>query len=315
MAIPFLKWVFFLALVAYFVYVVLCIATTGSPIVLGTEFNKPLTDSNMNQYLMAYHVFGSLWGVAFIFGVGQITIAGAAATYYFTLNKKKLPMTPVLTSFYRVFRYHLGSVALGSLLVAIVQFLRILLWYFTKRARQTKAPAFLQYIFACIQCCLGCVEKIFKWINKNAYIHIAINGTSFCTSAATAFGLVVRNALRTLAVDFVSDFVLFLGKLAVSAAIFFASWAILQWRQTELNLNYTFAPAIIIAVEAYVISHIFMGVYHMVIDTIFLCFLEDAERNDGSAEKPYFMPDSLRRQIKPKQPAMVQIEQSAPADD
>ena len=33
----------------------------------------------------------------------------------------------------------------------------------------------------------------------------------------------------------------------------------------------------------------FFGVYSMAVDTLFLCFLEDLERNDGSLEKPYFM--------------------------
>jgi len=31
----------------------------------------------------------------------------------------------------------------------------------------------------------------------------------------------------------------------------------------------------------------------MAVDTLFLCFLEDSERNDGSEEKPYYMPKEL----------------------
>ena len=36
-------------------------------------------------------------------------------------------------------------------------------------------------------------------------------------------------------------------------------------------------------------SSAFFGVYSMAVDTLFLCFLEDLERNDGTPEKPYFM--------------------------
>ena len=39
---------------------------------------------------------------------------------------------------------------------------------------------------------------------------------------------------------------------------------------------------------AYLISHTFIGVYEMAIDTIFLCFCEDSARNDG-INKPYYM--------------------------
>jgi len=33
----------------------------------------------------------------------------------------------------------------------------------------------------------------------------------------------------------------------------------------------------------------------MAVDTLFLCFLEDLERNDGSEERPYSMSISLQK--------------------
>lgn len=33
----------------------------------------------------------------------------------------------------------------------------------------------------------------------------------------------------------------------------------------------------------------------MAIDTIFLSALEDMEKNDGTYERPYYMPEKLRR--------------------
>ena len=39
----------------------------------------------------------------------------------------------------------------------------------------------------------------------------------------------------------------------------------------------------------------FFGVYGMAVDTLFLCFLEDLERNDGSLERPYLMSTRLRK--------------------
>ena len=35
----------------------------------------------------------------------------------------------------------------------------------------------------------------------------------------------------------------------------------------------------------------------MAVDTIFLCFLEDLERNDGSKEKPYFMSKNMQHVV------------------
>jgi len=50
----------------------------------------------------------------------------------------------------------------------------------------------------------------------------------------------------------------------------------------------------VIAIGAFVIASCFFSVYGMAVDTLFLCFLEDLERNDGSAEKPYYMSKELK---------------------
>ena len=33
----------------------------------------------------------------------------------------------------------------------------------------------------------------------------------------------------------------------------------------------------------------------MAVDTLFLCFLEDLERNDGSHQRPFYMSKSLKK--------------------
>ena len=39
----------------------------------------------------------------------------------------------------------------------------------------------------------------------------------------------------------------------------------------------------------------------MAVDTLFLCLLEDLERNDGTLEKPYFGPKGLLKIVGKKQ--------------
>ncbi len=48
---------------------------------------------------------------------------------------------------------------------------------------------------------------------------------------------------------------------------------------------------------AYGIAYCFMAVLDMAILTIFVSFCEDCERNDGSAEKPYYMLPKLMKYI------------------
>ena len=141
-----------------------------------------------------------------------------------------------------------------------------------------------------------------KFINRNAYILTAINGTNFCRSAKDAFSLLLRNCARVVVLDKVTDFLLFLGKMVVTSAMAVLSF---YWFSGSLSkqvsfdlqepkqLNYYFVPVILITVSAYFIASCFFSVYAMAVDTLFLCFLVDIETNDGSQEKPYYMSKKL----------------------
>jgi choline transporter-like protein 2/4/5 len=54
---------------------------------------------------------------------------------------------------------------------------------------------------------------------------------------------------------------------------------------TVPSLNYFFMPVIFIVVGSFFITSSFFTVYSMAVDTLFLCFLEDLERNDGTPER------------------------------
>ena len=63
------------------------------------------------------------------------------------------------------------------------------------------------------------------------------------------------------------------------------------------TLNYFFTPIVVIVIGSWFIAHSFFGVYAMAVDTIFLCFLEDMERNDGTPTRPYYMSRGLQKVV------------------
>jgi hypothetical protein len=107
-------------LAVYWFYIGAYLATTGSP-----EYDA---DGNFVKYqtqdvwvrLLIYHLLGGYWALNFLHAVGECTIAGAIASWYWVHDKKDVPKAPVASSLYRVFRYHLGSLMFGSLILAIV---------------------------------------------------------------------------------------------------------------------------------------------------------------------------------------------------
>ncbi|NXD46569.1 CTL2 protein, partial [Copsychus sechellarum] len=253
--------------------------------------------------LQFFNVFMFFWLANFVIALGQVTLAGAFASYYWAFKKPDdMPAFPLFSAFGRALRYHTGSLAFGSLVLAIVQVIRVTLEYLDHRLKAAENK-FAKFLLSCLKCCFWCLEKFIKFLNRNAYIMIAIYGTNFCTSARNAFFLLMRNIIRVAVLDKVTDFLFFLGKLLIVGSVgilafFFFTHRIKLVQDTAPPLNYYWVPILTVIVGSYLIAHGFFSVYGMCVDTLFLCFLEDLERNDGSAEKPYFMSQDLRRLLR-----------------
>ncbi|XP_056459537.1 choline transporter-like protein 5-B isoform X1 [Gadus chalcogrammus] len=249
--------------------------------------------------LQLCNLFLFLWLVNFTIALGQCTLAGAFASYYWALKKPQdIPPFPLFSSFGRAIRYHTGSLAFGALILAVVQFFRIGLEYLDHKLKGSH-NAFTRFLLCCLKCCLWCLERFIKFMNRNAYIMIAIYGKNFCTSAKDALFLLMRNVVRVAVLDKVTDFLLFLGKLLISGSVgvlafFFFTRKIPVIQEEVPSLNYYWVPLLTVIFGSYLVAHGFFNVYAMCVDTLFLCFLEDLETNDGSAARPFFMSNSLK---------------------
>ncbi|XP_045889484.1 choline transporter-like protein 2 isoform X1 [Micropterus dolomieu] len=248
--------------------------------------------------LQFYNVFLFFWCANFVTALGQMTLAGAFASYYWAVVKPDdMPAFPLFSSLGRSLRYHTGSLAFGSLILSIVQIIRVLLEYVDHKLKGAQNK-FAKFLLCCLKCCFWCLEKFIKFLNRNAYIMVAIYGKNFCTSARDAFFLLMRNMIRVAVLDKVTDFLLFLGKLLIVGlvgifAFFFFSGRVKTFENTAPHLNYYWVPILTVALGSYLIAHGFFSVYAMCVDTLFLCFCEDLERNDGSAARPYYMSSTL----------------------
>ncbi|XP_026021643.1 choline transporter-like protein 2 isoform X2 [Astatotilapia calliptera] len=281
-----------------------------------------------HKYLIAlqfYNVFLFFWCANFVLGLGQMTLAGAFASYYWAAKKPDdIPAFPVFSSLGRSLRYHTGTLAFGSLILSIIQIIRVLLEYLDHKLKGAQNK-FAKFLLCCLKCCFWCLEKFVKFLNRNAYIMSAIYGKNFCTSARDAFFLLMRNVIRVAVLDKVTDFILFLGKLLIVGLLgvfsfFFFSGRVKAFQNTAPTLNYYWVPILTMVVCSYLIAHAFFSVYSMCVDTLFLCFCEDLERNDGSAARPYYMSPSLReilwknKEEDPSEPSAQQQQQQHDED-
>ncbi|KAA0198710.1 hypothetical protein HAZT_HAZT002278 [Hyalella azteca] len=237
--------------------------------------------------LQIYNVFALFWCLFFISAMGEMVLAGAFSSWYWAFDKNKdLPLLPVTYSLGRTLRYHIGTLAFGSLIIAIVRMIRLIFEYIDKKVREKTDSWLVKCLMCCCRCCLYCLEKFLKFVNSIDSMKI----------------LHMKNYDKGSKwnIAYVTDFLLFIGKMVVTGGVGIVAYFVfsggIQGIRSEIpHTNYYLTPVILITIVTYFISSAFFSVYEIGVDTLFLCFLEDSERNDGSEQKPYFMSKDLMK--------------------
>jgi solute carrier family 44 (choline transporter-like protein), member 2/4/5 len=176
-------------------------------------------------------------------------------------------------------RYHLGSIAFGSLIIAIMQMIKILFEYIRRKYADAIGDSMItKVLVCCVRCCIWYLDAAVKHITKNAYIQIAITGNNFCQSAWLSFFLMVRNAGRFTVVDGIGYVLMFVGKATVLITSGWIAYLILMnEKHLKENLQSPIFPVVIVVFIAYLISSIFISVFSFSATTILHCFIVDSE--------------------------------------
>merc|ERR1712164_17787 len=126
--------------VVYWLFVALFMASSGEYVRDSTTGVYTMEWKDDMQKAMVYHFFGLLWTMAFIRHMTILILAGAFGVWYWTsLPDKKagkfseLHPTPILSSVKRSFCYHVGTVAFGSFIIAVIQMAQYVLEYIKKK--------------------------------------------------------------------------------------------------------------------------------------------------------------------------------------
>eukprot|EP01006_Ploeotia_vitrea_P035993 TRINITY_DN65957_c10_g1_i2.p1 TRINITY_DN65957_c10_g1~~TRINITY_DN65957_c10_g1_i2.p1 ORF type:complete len:646 (-),score=373.40 TRINITY_DN65957_c10_g1_i2:245-2182(-) len=239
------------------------------------------------------HFFSLLWNVQFLIYFTYMVIAGAIADWYFTpwdgQGKKvrgegehELTNSPVSASAKRTFRFHLGTIALGSMIIAIIQFIRAVVAYLEAQAKEGPPNRLKQCIFCLIKCCLWCAECCMDKISKNAFIWTAIWGDNFGTAACSSFQLIWRNLARVAAIEAVGAYLMVVGKVLVALVTTGFCAIIMNTNSTyKEELSSIIMPCFVIFIISLFVASLFMTIFETTIDTTFICFLVDEEHNKG----------------------------------
>jgi hypothetical protein len=205
-------------------------------------------------------VFILLWVSQVVPNVMHVTASGLIATWYYA-GSCNMPPHPTLASFKRATTTSFGSICFGSLIVAVIQFMR---WILESSRNDDDNNGFLRCV---VDCLLRCIEDIVQYFNRYAFVHIAIYGCGYIEGAKRTFQLCQQCFFAAYFNDCLVVPTLSMFTFAVSVLFgFIAGVALSSWS----------AGVLVFLTSALVHQLMFVGV-DSAITTIFVCFAENPE--------------------------------------
>lgn len=201
------------------------------------------------KVLWYFYMFALLWHVAFIINLDNFVIAAVAVIWYFAPDRHNLN-SPICRALSWGLFTHVGTVAFGALLLAIIWAIQIVLAYIHKKVKEAEkkghVPKYISWIIGCLQCCAACFERIIRYISRHAYVETIIRSVGFCKGAQNAFGIVTGNVLRFGTLAGITELATIFGKILIAALATLIGHFLLQWEADYSNVIFeTIYPLIV----------------------------------------------------------------------
>ena len=258
----------------------------------GYTFITEMQWSDQTRYMVLFQLFMLFWINAFIYGVVQFIIGASACIWYFEVSGDTGGSGTVGRGLYWAFRYHLGSVAFGSAVIAICQLIRAVFEYYRKKIQGMNKSAIVKFLLCYTSYLLWALEKCIKYITKNAYIQVALMNTFFCRAAWNAFALIVKNVHRFGWVNSIGFILNWFGVCAVSGFNAFLAYIMLtKVEMYQTNVTQPMAPAIAVLLVSYLIVKSFLSIFSFSLDAILQSFLLDESLGFAGQARPSYIDD------------------------
>jgi len=281
--VPFLFFVIVIVWLAYWIVLLVFLYASGEFQSDSKIFASFKMDEKL-EYGFWFHIVMLFYITAIIEAYSQFVYASSACIWYFNYEKGT-ENHPIAKSFERGIRYHFGSLVFGATIVAIIRFLMFFVEYIKRKMEKSAGKTqgkFIKCFFGCIQCCLGCCNKIMEFVNKHAFIQIALKGDSFCTAAWEGFGLIIRNLGRFTALAAVSTVFTFIGTIFITVgSCIIGYFLITNVEYFSKDLNSCVLPVVAFGLIGFIMGRVTMSIFSVSGDALIHSFLLDEELNKG----------------------------------
>jgi len=256
---------------------------------------RSFTYSDEEYKLILLYIFIIYWVLELANATSQFVLAYIVQSWYFTPyeggSKHDIPNCTLITGYLVAWMYHMGSLAYGSFIIAVTRLVRLVLSQIVKQAKGDGNQA-LACVAAALGCCVYCFQKCMEFINKNAYMDIAVNSNNFCTAAYNAFWFIVKSMPEIATLNGACWIFMIAGVGGITSLSCYITFMAVgffdvytnptsEWYVSDKIMVTTFGGFI-----AFLVSYSFMTVFDMVADTILFCFVVEKNRRNPSHKNP-----------------------------
>jgi hypothetical protein len=147
------------------------------------------------------------------------------STYYFSSTRYQEGSASVSTAFKFAYMYHAGSIALGALLLTIVQILKRMAEQAERNRRQNGV---LAVVGLCALCIINCLEEFLVIFDRAALAYMAVSGEPYCTSGMNGFLLLWKHLFSFFFARRIARTLVFMGVMIMLAFNLLFFWLIMK---------------------------------------------------------------------------------------
>eukprot|EP01052_Picozoa_sp_SAG31_P024403 SAG31_NODE_2073_length_6513_cov_9.289055_3_plen_570_part_00 len=246
------------------------------------------TPDSLFYPLLGFHIFACLWCWQFYGAFKTVWVSSAVAEVYFT-KEIASRRSPTLDSLCHTLRYRVGSVAFGSLILAMIKAVRIVLLYIETKVEEVQANSqTLKVAFCLCHCAVWCLEKCIRYLTHNAFIYIGIDGQSFCASALKTFCFLAQNPVRITFAQGMSRIfgylaIAFVSTVSTLAAYYHFNAISAQAMSTDSTISNSLLPTMLVFVLSLLVAMAFTDVWNNGVDCVLFCYLHDEDKTRKGA--------------------------------
>ncbi|KAI1866373.1 uncharacterized protein JN550_007761 [Neoarthrinium moseri] len=192
--------------------------------------------------LIVFITFAMYWISEWLKNTIHTTISGIYGSWYFHPNN--LPRGATRGALKRSLTYSFGSISFGSLIVAIINFLRQICSV-AQRSEAGQGNVVASIMFCVLGCIIGLLDWAVQFLNRYAFSYIALYGKAYIPAAKDTWNMIKQRGIDALINECLIGPVLSMGATFVGYACALMAYLYLVFTHPAYNADGSFTPVVV----------------------------------------------------------------------